>query len=193
MADTRRGQVEVICGCMFSGKTEEMFRRLTRAQYAHQKIQVFAHWSDNRYGENLLASHNGKKLAAVSVQNAGEILPLIEPDTTVVAIDEAQFFDWNITELVEKLARRGIRVIVAGLETDFRGEPFGPMPVLMAQADLLDKFSAICVVCGGSATRTQRIINGHPARYNDKIILVGASEKYEARCRHCHEVPGKSM
>ncbi len=191
MTEQKHGHVEVICGSMFSGKTEEMIRRLRQAQYARQKIQVFSHSIDIRYGTGLLASHNGQKLEAVPVQTADELIAHIEPDTTVVAVDEAQFLDFQIVYVVNILASRGIRVIVAGLDTDFRGEPFGSMPVLITQADLVDKLSAICVVCGAPATRTQRIINGRPARYNDPIILVGASEAYEARCRHCHEVPGK--
>ena len=193
MIDTKKGHVEVICGSMFSGKTEELLRRIKRALYARQHVQVFSHQFDDRYGQARVASHNGANHQSTPVLNAQEILGLIEPETTVVAIDEAQFFDWEIIVVVEKLAALGIRVIVAGLDIDFRCDPFGPMPVLMAQADLLDKLSAICVVCGEPATRTQRIVDGRPSRYDDPIILVGASESYEARCRHCHEVPGKPV
>ena len=128
-----------------------------------------------------------KKSVPIEVRTFGTV----EPNATVVAIDEAQFFDWKIAEVAHALADRGVRVIVAGLDMDFRGEPFGPMPLLMAQAETVDKFSAICVVCGEPASRTQRLINDAPANYDDPVILVGASEVYEARCRHCHQVPGR--
>ncbi len=186
-----RGHIELICGSMFSGKTEELIRRLKRAEIAKQRVQVFSHNLDTRYGESTVASHNGVNRTAVAVQSPEQILDLLDPEATVVAIDEAQFFGPTITEVADKLADQGIRVIVAGLDTDFRGEPFGPMPLLMAQAEQVDKLSAICVVCGAPASRTQRLINGKPARYNDPVILVGASEVYEARCRHCHSVPGR--
>ncbi len=189
--DLARGHIEVICGSMFSGKTEELIRRIRRAQIAKQKVQVFSHGLDTRYGESQVASHNGANLDAIPVQNAEQILERVKPGTTVVAIDEAQFFDWKIAEVAHTLADRGARVIIAGLDMDFRGEPFGPMPLLMAQAETVDKFSAICVVCGEPASRTQRLINGAPAKYDDPVILVGASEVYEARCRHCHQVPGR--
>lgn len=188
-----RGHIELICGSMFSGKTEELIRRLKRAEIAKQRVQVFSHNLDTRYGESQVASHSGVNREAIPVQRAGQILEKLDPAATVVAIDEAQFFDSSITDVTAKLADRGIRVIVAGLDTDFRGEPFGPMPLLMAQAEQVDKLTAICVVCGEPASRTQRLINGSPARYDDPVILVGASEVYEARCRHCHQVPGRSM
>jgi thymidine kinase len=183
-----RGQIEVICGSMFSGKTEELIRRVRRAQIARQKVQVFKPSLDARYTTEQIASHNGLRAAAVPVDNAGEIASRVEPDTDVVAIDEAQFFDDTIVEVCEELANRGIRVIVAGLDMDFRGEPFGPMPFLMARAEEVDKLRAICVRCGAPASRTQRLIDGEPASYDDPVILVGAAERYEARCRHCHEV-----
>ncbi len=186
-----RGYVELICGSMFSGKTEELIRRLRRAEIAKQHVQVFSHRLDTRYGESQVASHSGANWDAIPVQDAAQILPQVDPETTVVAIDEAQFFDWKIAEVVNALADRGIRVLVAGLDMDFRGEPFGPMPLLMAHAEHVDKLSAICVVCGEPASRTQRLINGAPARYDDPVILVGANEVYEARCRHCHQVPGR--
>lgn len=188
-----RGHIELICGSMFSGKTEELIRRLKRAEIAKQRVQVFSHNLDTRYGESQVASHSGVNREAIPVQRAGQILEKLDPAATVVAIDEAQFFGSSITDVTAKLADRGIRVIVAGLDTDFRGEPFGPMPLLMAQAEQVDKLTAICVVCGEPASRTQRLINGSPARYDDPVILVGASEVYEARCRHCHQVPGRSM
>ena len=186
-----RGHIELICGSMFSGKTEELIRRLRRAEIAKQRVQVFSHRLDTRYGESRVASHSGANWESLPAQNAEQILEQLDPVATVVAIDEAQFFDWKIAEVVNALAHRGIRVIVAGLDMDFRGEPFGPMPLLMAHAEQVDKLSAICVVCGAPASRTQRLINGAPARYDDPVILVGANEVYEARCRHCHQVPGR--
>jgi thymidine kinase len=184
------GWIEVICGSMFSGKTEELIRRVKRAQIARQKVQVFKPHIDTRYSAGQVASHNGVLHSAVAVESSADIEPQIKPDTTVVAIDEAQFFDDGIVDLCRKLANGGVRVIVAGLDTDFRGEPFGPMPALMAEAEMVDKLQAICVVCGAPASRTQRLIDGQPANYIDAIIMVGAKENYEARCRHCHEVPG---
>ena len=185
------GWIEVVCGSMFSGKTEELIRRLRRAQIAKQKIQVFKPVIDDRYGMQRITSHNGLYVEALPVEDASSILDLVEPDTTVVAVDEVQFFDWEISRVCEELAGRGIRVIVAGLDMDFRAEPFGPMPVLMAEAEEVTKLQAICVVCGHPASRTQRLIDGQPASYDDPVIMVGASEVYEARCRRCHEVPGK--
>ncbi len=185
------GWIELICGSMFSGKTEELIRRARRAQIARQKVQVFKPTLDDRYGVEKLASHDGVSLDAVSVQDARQILDLVQSDTQVVIIDEAQFFDWSIADVCNVLADGGKRVIVAGLDTDFRGEPFGPVPLLMAEAEVVDKLQAICVVCGAPATRTQRLIDGQPASYDDPVIMVGASEVYQARCRRCHEVPGK--
>ncbi|HET9494718.1 MAG TPA: thymidine kinase [Chloroflexia bacterium] len=184
------GWIEVICGSMFSGKTEELIRRVKRAQIARQKVQVFKPQIDTRYSASQVASHNGVLHSAVAIESSAQIEEQLKPDTTVVAIDEAQFFDDGVVELCRKLAKRGLRVIVAGLDTDFRGEPFGPMPHLMAEAEMVDKLQAICMVCGAPASRTQRLIDGQPANYDDPIIMVGAKENYEARCRHCHEVPG---
>ena len=184
-----RGWIEVICGSMFSGKTEELIRRVRRAQIARQKVQVFKPRLDDRYLVEKVASHNGVHLDAVVVGEAQGIPQLVGPDTDVVAIDEGQFFDWTIADVCNLLADNGRRVIIAGLDTDFRGEPFGPMPLLMAQAERVDKLQAICVVCGAPASRSQRLINGRPAFYDDPIIMVGADEVYEARCRHCHQVP----
>jgi thymidine kinase len=177
---------------MFSGKTEELLRRIRRAEIARKKVQLFKPAIDNRYGLERVASHNGvAREGALIVRSAGEILTLVEADTQVVAIDEVQFFDWAVAEVASELADRGLRVLAAGLDQDFRGEPFGPMPLLMALAEQVDKLHAICVVCGASASRTQRLIDGRPARYDDPIILVGGSESYEARCRSCHEIPGR--
>ncbi len=185
------GWVEVICGSMFSGKTEELIRRVRRAQIARQKVQVFKPAMDNRYVTHAVASHNGMAFEAQPVAHAREILDRVAPDVQVVAIDEVQFFDEDIATVVEILASRGVRVICAGLDLDFRGEPFGPMPLLMARAERVDKLHAICVVCGNEASRTQRLIDGQPAHYNDPVIMIGAAEVYQARCRRCHEVPGK--
>jgi thymidine kinase len=187
------GWIEVVCGSMFSGKTEELIRRVRRARIAKQSVQVFKPAIDTRYTVEAVTSHNGLGVEALPVQSVAEIERLIQPDTTVVAIDEVQFFGWEITELCHRLADLGVRVICAGLDMDFRGEPFGPIPVLMAQAESVEKLQAICVVCGQSASRTQRLINGEPAAYDDPIILVGGSESYEARCRRCHRVPRKSQ
>ncbi len=186
-----KGHIELICGSMFSGKSEELIRRVKRAQIARQKVQVFAHAIDTRYGSAKVASHSGFDLDAHPVQDATQILEQLEPDVQVVAIDEGQFFDWKISDVVNDLANRGIRVILAGLDTDFRGEPFGPMPLLMAMAEQVEKLNAICMVCGADDSRTQRLVNGQPAAYDDPLVVVGANEMYEARCRHHHEVPGK--
>lgn len=183
------GWIELICGGMFAGKTEELIRRVRRAHFARQKVQVFKPALDNRYAAERVSSHNGVHLDATAVSSSQEILDRVDPDTTVVAVDEAQFFDGRIAEVCDELADQGMRVIVAGLDMDFRGEPFGPMPILMTQAEQVDKLQAICMVCGAPASRTQRLVNGQPAFYDDPIILVGAQEAYEARCRRCHDVP----
>jgi thymidine kinase len=183
------GIVEVITGPMFSGKSDELIRRLRRARIARQSIQVFKPSIDTRYTNDKVTSHAGTEFEATPVESAARVAEQIAEDTTVVGIDEAQFFDDQIIEVARSLADRGVRVIIAGLDTDFRGEPFGPMPVLMAQAELVEKLSAICMVCGDAATRTQRLINGRPARYDDPVVVVGASELYEARCRSHHQVP----
>jgi thymidine kinase len=187
--DKQKGQLEVVCGSMFSGKTEELIRRVRRAQIARQQVQVFKPALDDRYGVQRVTSHNGVNVEAVSVEGAREILDLTQPTVQVVAIDEAQFFGDEICHVCDELTGRGLRVIVAGLDMDFRGEPFGPMPLLLAQAEKVDKLRAICVVCGREASRTQRLIDGQPARYADPVILVGAKEVYQARCRNCHDVP----
>ena len=187
-----QGHVELICGSMFSGKSEELIRRVRRAQIARQNVMVFSNQIDARYGEALVASHSGANVSARPIQRAAYIWTHWDESVNVVAVDEAQFFDWEITEVVAQLAQRGVRVIVAGLDTDFRGEPFGPMPILMAQAEEVTKLNAICMVCGGPASRTQRLVNGEPAAYDDPLVVVGANEMYEARCRHHHQVPRRS-
>jgi len=182
------GWIEVICGSMFSGKSEELIRRVHRVQIARKKVQVFKPTIDDRFAIQYIYSHNGSKLEAFNIGQPIEILDKIDSDTEVVAIDEAQFYCDDIILVCQKLAEQGKRVIVAGLDQDFRGEPFGPMPKLLAVAEYIDKLQAICMVCGKPASRTQRLVNGNPAKYSDPIILVGAKESYEARCRSCHKV-----
>jgi thymidine kinase len=183
------GSIEVICGSMFSGKTDELIRRLIRATIAKQKVQVFKPAIDVRYAVEKVTSHAGSNYDAIPVEKAANIRGKLDNDTTVVGIDEAQFFDTEIVQVAQELAARGIRVLVAGLDMDFRGEPFGPMPLILAKAERVDKLHAICMVCGDEASRTQRLVNGKPAKYNDPVVIVGASELYEARCRAHHEVP----
>jgi len=185
----KSGSIEMICGSMFSGKTEEMIRRLRRARIAKQNVQVFKPIIDTRYKAKKVTSHAGVDFEAIPLNDSTEVNAILKPETTVVGIDEAQFFDDGIIEVIDELADKGLRVIVTGLDMDFRGEPFGCIPVIMSKADQVDKLHAICMVCGGAATRTQRLVDGHPAHYNDPIVIVGASELYEARCRKHHEVP----
>lgn len=184
----KRGSIELICGSMFSGKTEELIRRLRRAVIARQQVEVFKPVIDTRYHNARVTSHNGADFEARPVESPQDILAILNPATTVIAIDEVQFFEADIIDLCEQLAEAGKRVICAGLDTDFRGVPFGPMPDLMARAEEVDKLHAICVVCGEEASRTQRLIDGQPAAFDDPIVLVGAAEVYEARCRKCHQV-----
>ena len=184
------GWIEVVCGVMFSGKSEELIRRVRRAMIAKKRVQVFKSHLDERYaGLFKVSSHDGRTVDAIPVDSSAQIALRIEPDTQVVAIDEAQFLDAGICDLATMLADRGVRVIVAGTDTDFRGEPFGSMPQLLAIAEVVDKLHAICVVCGGPASRNQRLLEGRPARYDSPVIMVGATDSYEARCRQCHQVP----
>lgn len=183
------GSIEVVCGSMFCGKTEELIRRLRRARIAKQQVQVFKPALDNRYNQKKVTSHSGIDVDALPVTSSDEIIEALDKGTTVVGIDEVQFFDAGIVDVVEDLAKRGIRVIVTGLDMDFRGEPFGCMPQLMARAERVDKLQAICMVCGRAASRTQRLVDGVPAHYNEPIVVVGAQELYEARCREHHVVP----
>lgn len=187
-----RGRIEIICGSMFSGKSEELIRRVRRAEIAQQKVVIFKPRLDDRYGVDVVKSHDGRAAEAIAIEHPSEIVDHINGDTTVVAIDEAQFLAQDLVDVCRQLAEtREMRVIVAGLDMDFRGEPFGPIPHLLAQAEQIDKLYAICVKCGEEATRSQRLINGQPAHYDDPVIMIGAQEAYEARCRHCHEVPGR--
>ncbi len=184
----KEGWIEVITGCMFAGKTEELIRRIRVLQFAKKKILVIKPKIDNRYSEDEIASHSGYRVKSINADKARDILKYVTDDVEVVAIDEAQFFDKDLILVCESLADAGKRVMVAGLDRDFRGEPFGVMPELLVRAEFVTKLSAVCAVCGTPATRTQRIVNGEPADYYDPIVLVGASESYEPRCRHCHEV-----
>jgi thymidine kinase len=188
MSKHTQGHIELICGSMFSGKTEELIRRLRRATIAKQQVQVFKPVIDDRYHTERVTSHNGLDFEARPVASAQEILTAVSPTTTVVAIDEVQFFDTAVVQVCDALAEQGKRVICAGLDMDFRGVPFGPMPDLLARAEEVQKLHAICVICGEEASRTQRLIEGHPAAYDDPVVMVGAAEVYEARCRQCHQV-----
>jgi thymidine kinase len=189
---TKPGWVEVISGVMFAGKSEELIRRVRRSIIARNTVQVFKSHLDDRYGGVFtVSSHDGTLVEAEPVSTSLEIMEKTRPDTQVVAVDEAQFLDAGIVRVANALADRGVRVILVGTDIDFRGEGFGAMPQLMATAEIVDKMYAICVVCGGPATRNQRLINGKPAPYNSPQIMVGGRESYEARCRHCHSCPRK--
>lgn len=175
------GWIEVVCGPMFSGKTEELIRRLRLAVIARQKAIIFKPAIDNRYAEEHIASHNEQKLKCIPLKDTGKILDLVGEHTKVVGIDEAQFFDDSLVKICQKLANRGLRVIVAGLDQDFLGKPFGPMPKLLAVAESILKLKAVCMVCGGLASRTQRLT------LEQEQIVVGAGDHYEARCRACYD------
>lgn len=184
------GWIEVVCGVMFSGKSEELIRRVRRAMIAKKRVQVFKSHLDERYaGIYVISSHDGRTTEAIPVDTPEQIARQVKPDTDVIAVDEAQFLDTSIVELATDWANNGTRVILAGTDTDFRGEPFGPMPELLAVAEVVDKLHAICVKCGNPASRNQRLIAGRPARYDSPTIMVGSAEAYEARCRSCHSVP----
>lgn len=187
---TQDGWIEVISGVMFSGKSEELLRRVRRALIAKKKVQVFKSHLDDRYGGVFtLSSHDGHQADAHPVSTSVQIAEGVPDDVDVVAIDEAQFLDHGIVGVANALADKGIRVIISGTDMDFRGEPFGPVPELLAIAEKVDKLHAICVKCGDLATRNQRLIDGRPAPAEGPTIQVGGSESYEARCRRCHEVP----
>jgi thymidine kinase len=175
----RPGSIEVITGSMFSGKSEELIRRVRRAQIARQKVQLFKPRIDSRYSADEIVSHSEMKMPSQVVERAAEILPLVREDTEVVAIDEGQFFDASLVEVADGLANRGLRVIVAGLDQDFRGVPFEPMPQLMAVAEYVDKTLAVCMCCGAPANRTQRVVA------SAERVVVGGAGQYEARCRRC--------
>jgi len=189
LENTATGSLTVVTGSMYAGKTEELIRRSRRALYARRSVEVFKHAVDIRSDGSEVRSHNGVPHEAVAVGSSEELLTQVSEGTDVVAIEEAQFFDEGIVEACRALADGGYEVIVTGLDMDFRGEPFGPMPRLLAEADEIVKLRAICARCGRDASRSQRLIDGRPAPATAPTILVGASESYEARCRHCHEVP----
>lgn len=182
------GWIECITGSMFSGKSEELIRRLRRGLYAKQNVIVFKPEIDNRYSDQEVVSHNGTAIEAINVKDSSEILAHVKESHDIIAIDEVQFFDNGIVEVATKLAESGHRVIVAGLDMDFRCVPFEPVPELMAVAEHVTKLQAVCAVCGAPASRTQRLIDGVPAKFDDPIILVGAKESYEPRCREHHVV-----
>ena len=187
----QEGYIEVITGCMFAGKTEELIRRINVLKFANKNILVFKPKIDNRFSNEAVVSHAGSSVKSIDIEHAIDIISYVEADTDVVAIDEVQFFDEEIVRVCEYLALKGLRVMVAGLDMDFRGEPFGVIPTLMTTAEFVTKLTAVCTTCGAPATRTQRLVDGKPASYHDPIVMIGASEAYEARCRHDHEVIDK--
>ena len=190
MVENRKfGWIECICGSMFSGKSEELLRRIKRGVIAKQKVLLFKPSIDNRYDENRFSTHNGNSYDSISIEKSSDILNFVK-DTKydIIGIDEIQFFDNDIVKIINKLADDGIRVIVAGLDMDFKAEPFHPMPEIMAISEMVTKLHAVCNKCGKEASRSQRLINGKPAKYDDPVVVIGASESYEARCRHCHEI-----
>lgn len=182
------GWIEIICGCMYAGKTEELLRRIKRLEYARREVVVFKPRIDNRYSSDEVVSHNKRCVKSYCIDDPMDIYKYVSDSTYAVAIDEVQFFDESVVGVVQDLANKGKRVICAGLDTDFKGDPFGPMPLLLAKAEEVTKLTAICQVCGAPATKTQRLINGKPAKRTDPVILVGAKEAYEARCRKHHIV-----
>lgn len=190
MIENRKfGWIECICGSMFSGKSEELLRRIKRGVIAKQKVLLFKPSIDNRYEENMVSTHNGNSYESVNIDKAEQIYDyIIDKKYDIIGIDEVQFFDEKIVEVINKLADDGIRVIVAGLDMDFKAEPFHPMPEIMAVSEMVTKLHAVCNKCGKEASRSQRLIDGEPARYDDPIVVIGASESYEARCRHCHKI-----
>lgn len=190
MVENRKfGWIECICGSMFSGKSEELLRRIKRGVIAKQKVLLFKPSIDNRYDENRVSTHNGNSYDSISIEKSSDILNFVK-DTKydIIGIDEIQFFDNDIVKIINKLADDGIRVIVAGLDMDFKAEPFHPMQEIMAISEMVTKLHAVCNKCGKEASRSQRLINGKPAKYDDPVVVIGASESYEARCRHCHEI-----
>ena len=184
----KMGQIEIICGPMFAGKTEELIRRVNRLEFAKKKYKVFKPVIDNRYSTTEIVSHSNYRKNSISVKNSLDVLSYYSEDIEAVIIDEVQFFDAEIINVCEYLADKGVRVICGGLDSDFKGHPFAVVADLLARAESVTKLSAICNVCGRNATRTQRIINGQPAYEDDPVVLVGAKEAYEPRCRNCHMV-----
>lgn len=187
--DRKRGWIECICGSMFSGKSEELLRRIKRGVIAKQNVLLFKPAIDNRYEAGKVSTHNGNSYASICIENSKDIYKYVDKENyDIIGIDEIQFFDKNIVDVINNLANKGIRVIVAGLDMDFRGEPFYPMPEIMAISEIVTKLHAVCSKCGREASRSQRLLDGQPAKYDDEIVVIGASESYEARCRHCYEI-----
>lgn len=185
------GSITVVCGSMYAGKSEELIRLARRALYAKKSVQVFKPSVDDRYDQTMVVTHMGVKHEALPVRGVSELRLAINPATDVVCIEEAQFFDNSLIELCVELADRGVTVICAGLDQDFRRQPFGPMPNLLAVADEVIKLRAICMNCGAPASHTYRMVDGKPARWDDPIVMIGATESYEARCRNCHQIRGE--
>jgi thymidine kinase len=188
----RGGWLEVICGPMFSGKSEEMIRRLRRAEIAGQRVVIFKPRIDDRYDVADVVSHAGARMRAVAVESVPELVARAAGHE-VVGIDEVQFFEHSVVAAALQLADRGVRVVVSGLDQDFRRLPFGPMPELLSHAEFVDKLQAVCNRCGGPATTTQRLVGGRPAPYSGETVVVGAAEQYEARCRDCHEAGAEAV
>ncbi|MBF0713881.1 thymidine kinase [Gemella sp. GH3] len=187
--DRKRGWIECICGSMFSGKSEELLRRIKRGVIAKQNVLLFKPTIDNRYEAGKVSTHNGNSYDSICIENSKDIYKYIKEEKyDIIGIDEIQFFDEDIVYVINNLANKGIRVIVAGLDMDFRGEPFYPMPEIMAISEIVTKLHAVCSKCGREASRSQRLLDGKPAKYDDEIVVIGASESYEARCRHCYEI-----
>jgi thymidine kinase len=192
MAEPKKlGKITLVTGSMFAGKSEELIRLARRALYAKKNVQVFKPAVDDRYDETMVVTHMGVKHEAVPVASVADLAAKLERGTQVVLIEEAQFFSEEIVPFVVGLADRGVEVILAGLDQDFRRQPFGPMPALLSVADEVVKLRAICMKCGAPASHTYRMIDGKPANWNDPIILIGATESYEARCRNCFRISGK--
>ncbi len=184
------GKITVVCGSMFAGKSEELIRLARRALYARKRVQVFKPEIDSRYDETMVVTHMGVKHEAVPVKNVADLRAKLDKKSEVVLIEEAQFFDESLAELCMEIADRGVEVVCAGLDQDFRRRPFGPMPKLLSLADEVIKLRAICMKCGAPASHTYRVIDGKPAHMDDPLILIGATEAYEARCRNCFEIRG---
>ncbi|MEZ0327515.1 MAG: thymidine kinase [Fimbriimonas sp.] len=188
MAKNQPGKIIVITGSMFAGKSEELIRLARRSLYARKRVQVFKPVLDDRYDQTMVVTHMGVKHEALPVANVAELEKRIDKETDVILIEEAQFFDESIVQLAENLADEGKEIVLAGLDQDFRRQPFGPMPRLLAIADEVVKLRAICMKCGAPASHTYRMIDGKPASWNDPIVLIGATESYEARCRRCYQI-----
>jgi len=182
------GKLTIVCGSMYAGKSEELIRLARRSLYAKKRVQVFKPSIDDRYHQTMVVSHMGVQHEAETAKNVAELREKVKKDTQALLIEEVQFFDSKIVEFCVEIADRGVDVVCAGLDQDFRRQPFGPMPELMAVADEVIKLRAICMKCGATASHTYRMVNGKPAHWDDPIVLIGATESYEARCRNCFEI-----